>query len=229
MGRVLFQVLDQVVGSPNLERKGINRGSNTKPQLRWTLGRNWTTTPRCGFDKPRSGSISSIHPPRQLPRESASVLIQPARVLGFVLEHLAAFNAPKMRGYLKDGDLDSGLYAARFRADTWAGVLKIVRWHVSDCRPEWLPVGGSDEKPPEAAPSTQATDLTDAFCGYAAILVPKDERLHSKLQSSAFRTDLLALLLRHCGGQPDGEEMQLDDGAWGSKGSHADDDGGPCD
>ncbi|PWI64091.1 hypothetical protein PCL_12674, partial [Purpureocillium lilacinum] len=46
---------------------------------------------------------------------------------------------------------------------TWAGVLKIVRWHVSECRPKWLPVEGSD-KPPEAKPSTQAANLTDAFC-----------------------------------------------------------------
>ena len=224
MGRVLFQVLDQVVGSPNLERKGINRGSNTKPQLRWTLGRNWTTTPRCGFDKPRSGSISSIHPPRQLPRESASVLIQPARVLGFVLEHLAAFNAPKMRDYLQDGDPDSDLYAARFREGTWAGVLKIVRWHVGDCRPKWLPVEGS-HKPPEAEPSTQAASLTDALCNYDAGLSAVREKLHSKLQSSVFRSAFAAWLSEQCGGEPGGEEMQSADGAWGSKGSHADDDG----
>ena len=73
-----------------------------------------------------------------------------------------------MRDYLKDGDPDSDVYAARFREDTWAGVLKIVRWHVSDCRPESLPVEGSDDKPPEAEPSTQAAKLADAFCNYPA-------------------------------------------------------------
>ena len=116
-------------------------------------------------------------------------------VLEFVLEHLAAFNAPKMRGYLKDGDLDSGLYAARFRADTWAGVLKIVRWHVSECRPKWLPVEGSD-KPPEAEPSTQAANVTDAVCNYAAgqTAEREDEGLYSKLRRRRFEP----LSLRGC-------------------------------
>ena len=73
-------------------------------------------------------------------------------VLEFVLEHLAAFNAPKMRDYLTDGDPHSDLYAARFREGTWAGVLKIVRWHVNDFRPEWLPVE-SGEQPRQTARS----------------------------------------------------------------------------
>ena len=76
-----------------------------------------------------------------------------------------------------------------------AGVLKIVRWHVSDCRPMWLPVEGSD-KPPEAEPSTQAANLTDAFCNYAAGLtaVREDEGLYSKLRRRRFEP----LSLRGC-------------------------------
>ena len=107
-----------------------------------------------------------------------------------------------------------------------AGVLKIVRWHVSDCRPMWLPVEGSD-KPPEAEPSTQAANLTDAFCNYAAGLtaVREDEGLYSKLQSSAFRTALATWLSEQCGEEADSKEMRSDGGAPGSNGSHADDDG----
>ncbi|KAJ6436677.1 hypothetical protein O9K51_10796 [Purpureocillium lavendulum] len=36
-GRDLFQVLDQVMSWQNPERTGVNRGSNTKPQLRLDL------------------------------------------------------------------------------------------------------------------------------------------------------------------------------------------------
>ncbi|PWI64538.1 hypothetical protein PCL_09551 [Purpureocillium lilacinum] len=120
-----------------------------------------------------------------------------------------------MRDYLKDGDPDSDLYAARFREETWAGVLKIVRWHVSDFRPKWLPMEGSDDKPPEAEPSTQAANFTDAFCNYAAGLPA----------SSAFQTAFATWLSKQCDEAPDGEELQSDDGARGSKGSHADEDG----
>ena len=210
----------------NRNRTGVNRGSNTKPQLRLDLVPvlDYYTPTRLRQAEKR---VKIFHPSAtpQLPLETASVLLQ-QEVLEFVLEHLAAFHAPKMRDYLNDGDPDSDLYAARFREDTWAGVLKIVRWHVSECRPKWLPVEGSD-KPPEAEPSTQAANLTDAFCNYAAGLtaVREDEGLYSKLQSSAFRTALPTWLSEQCGEEPDSKEMQSDDGAPGSKGSHADDDG----
>ncbi|PWI64626.1 hypothetical protein PCL_09483 [Purpureocillium lilacinum] len=339
-GRVLFQVLDQVVSWVNRERTGVNRGSNTKPQLRLDLEQKLdyytptrlrqaekrvkifhaSATPQLprqsasvllqqevlefvlehlaafnapkmrdylndgdpdsdlyaarfredtwagvlkivrwhvsecrpkwlpveGSDKPPeakpstqaanltdafcnyAAGLAAVREDKGLyskPRQSASVLLQ-QEVLEFVLEHLAAFNAPKMRDYLNDGDPDSDLYAARFREDTWAGVLKIVRWHVSECRPKWLPVEGSD-KPPEAKPSTQAANLTDAFCNYAAGLaaVREDKGLYSKLQSSAFRTALATWLSEQCGGELDSEDMQPGDGARGSRGPHAKDDG----
>jgi len=119
MGRVLFQVLDQVVGSPNLERKGINRGSNTKPQLRLDLVPvlDYYTPTRLRQAEKR---VKIFHPSAtpQLPLETASVLLQ-QEVLEFVLEHLADFNALKTRHYLKDANPDSDLYAARFGEDTW--------------------------------------------------------------------------------------------------------------
>ncbi|KAJ6438036.1 hypothetical protein O9K51_09458 [Purpureocillium lavendulum] len=129
----------------------------------------------------------------QLPRESASVLLQ-QEVLEFVFEHLAAFHAPKVRDYLKDGDPDSDLYAARFREDTWAGVLKIVHWH---------------------------TRCVTTDAGLSAVR----EKLHSKLQSSVFRSAFAAWLSEKCGGEPDREEMQSGDGARGSRDPHAEDDG----
>ena len=179
----------------NRNRTGVNRGSNTKPQLRLDLVPvlDYYTPTRLRQAEKR---VKIFHPSAtpQLPLETASVLLQ-QEVLEFVLEHLAAFHAPKMRDYLNDGDPDSDLYAARFREDTWAGVLKIVRWHVSECRPKWLPVEGSD-KPPEAEPSTQAANLTDAFCNYAAGLtaVREDEGLYSKLRRRRFEP----LSLRGC-------------------------------
>lgn len=107
-------------------------------------------------------------------------------------------------------------------------MLKIVRWYVgSDFRLEWLPVEGSDNKPPEAATSTQAASLTDMLCNYATGLpaVRENKRLRSVLQSSAFRTAFAMLLSKQYDKAPDCEEMQSDDGAPGSKDSHADDDG----
>ncbi|GJN86979.1 hypothetical protein PLIIFM63780_010561 [Purpureocillium lilacinum] len=226
-GRVLFQVIDHVVNWLNPERTiVVDRRSNTKPQLRLDLEQklDYYTLTRLRQAEKR---VKIFHPSaaQQLPRASASVLLQ-QEVLEFVLEHLADFNALKTRHYLKDANPDSALYAARFGEDTWAGVLKIVRWHVSECRPKWLPVEGSD-KPPEAEPSTQAANLTDAFCNYAAGLtaVREDEGLYSKLQSSAFRTALATWLSEQCGEEPDSKEMRSDDGAPGSNGSHADDDG----
>ncbi|KAJ6437560.1 6-hydroxy-D-nicotine oxidase [Purpureocillium lavendulum] len=161
-GRVLFRVMDHVVNWLNPNRTiAVDRRSNTKPQLRLDLEQklDYYTLTRLRQAEKRVKIFHASATP-QLPRVSASVLLQ-QEVLEFVLEHLAAFNAPKVRGYLNDGDPDSDLYAARFREHTWAGVLKIVRWHVgSDFRPEWLLVEGSDDKPPEAEPSTQAANLT---------------------------------------------------------------------
>ena len=224
-GRVLFGVMDHVVNWLNPSRTiAVDRRSNTKPQLRLDLEQklDYYTLTRLRQAEKR---VKIFHPSaaQQLPRESASVLLQ-QEVLEFVLEHLAAFKAPKVRDYLNDGDPDSDLYAARFCEDTWAGVLKIVRWHVSDCRPKWLPVEGSD-KPPEAEPSTQAANLTDALCSYDAGLSAVREKLHSKLQSSVFRSAFAAWLSEQCGGEPDSEGMQSDDGAPRGEGSHADDDG----
>ncbi|GJN78664.1 hypothetical protein PLIIFM63780_002173 [Purpureocillium lilacinum] len=197
-GRVLFQVLDQVVSWVNRKRTGVNRGS-TKPQLRLDLEPvlDYYTPTRLRQAEKRIKIFHSSATP-QLPLESASVLLQ-QEVLEFVLEHLAAFNAPKMRDYLTDGDPDSDLYAARFREDTWAGVLKIVRWH--------------------------AASLTDALCNYDAGLSAVREKLHSKLQSSVFRSAFAAWLSEQCGGEPDSEDMQSGDGARGSGGPHAKDDG----
>ncbi|KAK4072794.1 hypothetical protein Purlil1_13272 [Purpureocillium lilacinum] len=146
-------------------------------------------------------------PPQSLP-ESASVLLQ-QKVLEYVLEHLAAFNAPQMRDYLKDENPDSDLYAARFREDTGPCGLKIVRWYVGgDFRPKWLEVEGGNDKPPEAEPPTQAATLTDMLCNYATGLpmVREDKGLHSRLQSLAFRTALATWLLEQCD-----EERRLGD------------------
>ncbi|GJN87053.1 hypothetical protein PLIIFM63780_010635 [Purpureocillium lilacinum] len=153
-GGVLFQAIDHVVNWLNPQRTiAVDRRSNTKPQLR--------------LDLEQKLEYYTLTRLRQA-EKGASVLLQ-QEVLEFVLEHLAAFNAPKMRDYLNDGDPDSDLYAARFREDTWAGVLKIVRWHVgSDFRPECLPVEGGNDGPPEAEPSTQAANVTDTFCHYVA-------------------------------------------------------------
>jgi len=225
-GRVLLQVVSHVVDCLTSERTKItNSRHNDKPPLRKDLepALDYYTPARLRQAEKRLKVFFPPTTPPQSSLESASVLLQ-QEVLEFVLEHLAAFNAPKMRDYLQDGDPDSDLYAARFREGTWAGVLKIVRWHVGDCRPKWLPVEGS-HKPPEAEPSTQAASLTDALCNYDAGLSAVREKLHSKLQSSVFRSAFAAWLSEQCGGEPGGEEMQSADGAWGSKGSHADDDG----
>ncbi|KAK4076535.1 hypothetical protein Purlil1_12626 [Purpureocillium lilacinum] len=206
-GRVLFRVMDHVVNWLNPNRTiAVDRRSNTKPQLRLDLEQklDYYTLTRLRQAEKRVKEFHASATP-QLPRVSASVLLQ-QEVLEFVFEHLAAFNAPEMRDYLNDGDPDSDLYAARFREDTWATY---------------------DDKSPEAAPSTQAANLTDAFCNYAAGLtaVREDEGLYGKLQSSAFRAALATWLSEQCGEEPDSKEMQSDDGAPGSKGSHADDDG----
>ncbi|KAJ6436772.1 Maltose permease MAL31 [Purpureocillium lavendulum] len=225
-GRVLLQVLSHVVDWLNDKRTKMAKSrSNDKPPLRKDLepALDYYTPARLRQAEKRLKVFFPPATPPQSSLESASVLLQ-QEVLEYVLEHLAAFNAPTMRDYLKDGDPDSDLYAARFREDTWAGVLKIVRWHVSECRPQWLPVEGSD-KAPEAEPSTQAADLTDALCNYDSGLSAVREKLHSKLQSSVFRSAFAAWLSEQCGGEPDGEEMPPDDGAWGSKSSPADDDG----
>ncbi|PWI65252.1 hypothetical protein PCL_07302 [Purpureocillium lilacinum] len=200
-GHVLFQGRDHVVSWLNPKRT-VNPRTNTKP-LRLDLEQelDYYSPTRLRHAEKR---VKIFHPSAtpQLPREIASVLLQ--------------------QEVLDD------LYAACFREDTWAGVLKIVRWHVgSDFQLEWLPAEGGNDKPPEAALSTQAANVADAFCNCAAglVAVREDKRLHSKLQSSAFRTALLPLLLRQCDEAPDGEEMQSDDGARGSRGSHANDDG----
>ncbi|KAJ6439190.1 hypothetical protein O9K51_08602 [Purpureocillium lavendulum] len=156
-----------------------------------------------------------------MPKEKGRVLFQ-------VLDQVVTWLNPKRTAAVnRRSNTKPDLYAARFREDTWAGVLKIVRWHVSDSRPKWLPMEGSDDKPPEAAPSTQAANLTDAFCNYAAGLtaVQEDEGLYSKLQSSAFRTALATWLPEQCGEEPDSKEMSSGDGARGSRDPHAKDDG----
>lgn len=55
---------------------------------------------------------------------------------------------------------------------------------------------GGNDKPPEAAPSTQAANLTDAFGNYATGLpaVREDKGLYSKLQLSALRIALATWL-----------------------------------
>ena len=85
----------------------------------------------------------------------------------------------------------------------------------------------SHDKPPEAEPSTQAANLTDTFCNYAAGLtaVREDKRLHSQLQSSAFRTALATWLSKQCDEGLDDEEMQSGDAARGSRGPHTRGDG----
>ncbi|KAL3954478.1 hypothetical protein ACCO45_010041 [Purpureocillium lilacinum] len=187
-GRVLFQVMDHVVNWLNPKRTIIvDRRSNTKPLLRVDLEPvlDYYTLTRLREAEKRVKIFHASAAP-QLPRESASVLLQ-QEVLEHVLGHLAAFNAPKMRHYLKDGDPVDDSYAARFRENTWADVLKIVRWYVgSDFRPMWLPVEGGNDKPPEAEPSTQAASLTDALCNYDAGLSAVREKLHGKPQSSVF-------------------------------------------
>lgn len=231
-GRVLLQVLNHVVNWLSAKRTAVaNRQDNKKPPLRKDL------EPALDYFGPTrlreaEKRLKVFFPPATPPhssRESASVLLQ-QEVLEFALEHLADFNAKHARAHLEtaDGDLDNGGYAARFREDTWVGVLRIVRWYVgSDFRPEWLPVEGSSDKPPELEPSTQAASLTDAFCNYAAGLpmVRDDPKLRRKLQSSEFRTALATWLSKQCDEEPDSEEMRSHDGARGSRGSHAEDDG----
>ncbi|KJZ70998.1 hypothetical protein HIM_09609 [Hirsutella minnesotensis 3608] len=231
-GRVLSRVLDHVVRWPNLKRTIVaNRRDNNKPPLRQDL------EPALDYFGPTrlreaEKRLKVFFPPATPPRssrESASVLLQ-QEVLEYVLEHLAAFQAHKARAYLDvvDGDPDNDLYAVRFREETWGGVLKIVRWYVGgDFRREWLPVEGSGGEPPGSEPSTQAASLTDAFCNYAAGLpmVFEDEKLRHRLQTSAFRTALAMWLSEQCDdAEPDGQGTRSDDGARGSRGSHAKDD-----
>ncbi len=87
-GRVLFQVLDQVVSWVNRKRTGVNRGSNTKPQLRLDLEQklDFYTPTRLRQAEKRVKIFHASATP-QLPRQSASVSLQ-QEVPEYVLEHL---------------------------------------------------------------------------------------------------------------------------------------------
>ncbi|KAJ6436872.1 reverse transcriptase domain protein [Purpureocillium lavendulum] len=217
-GRVLFQVMDHVVNWLNPKRTVIgDRRDNKKPPLRDDLLPALESFDARRLREAEKRLTTFIPPMTARPAcESASVLLQ-QEVLEFVLEHVADFRGRNVRAYLEPfaGGPNGEGYAARFREETWRGVLDIVRWYVgSDFRPDWLPTEGMVDEASGSEPSTLAANLTDAFCNYATRLpvVSANEQLRRKLETSTFRIALATWFSEQCAEEQKTDGQQHTDG-----------------